>query len=558
MRIFKASTVLWLFIAGALGISGSLAQAQDMPNSYTTSKNLALGAIHSYKFRGVLGQTVSIGVGEIDPALTPAFEVYNSAGALMISESGTVAAMQLEFELPSTDQYRIDVFESGLNHAGFYEFHFHKAPGADEGGTLAAADFVSGTLTNGDIDAFNFIASAGQSVSISVGEVAGSAAITPAWVLFDPDGAFVQRKTGTVGAADIEVSLLSDGQYTLMVYESGGNHAGDYELHIARSPGANELGVLSPGVSVSEFLTIGDIDSYTFIGVAGKAISFSMAETASSSSITPLIQIFRPGGSSLIQSSGTVSAADSNVVLPDSGTYTVVAADSGANHAGAYTLVFQGIEPPDFGPVKLLSPSGSAGVLPVYQWEAISSATWYLLWVENEASAEQGSNGTVHRAWYTAAQLGCSSGSGICQVSAPKNIGGSVVRWWVQPWNSVIGTGIWSLPLSYNSGFGPNPPATNLMSPNGAGVGSSPTYSWESRSTATYYNLYIQDSSAVSQPRLYLWLTAAQAGCSGGGTCSYTPSISVTGESTWWVMTYGQDSGVDLYGSWSAPQSFTP
>ncbi len=173
--------------------------------------------------------------------------------------------------------------------------------GADEGGTLAAADFVRGTLTKGDIDAYNFSASAGQSISISMGEVADSTGIGPSWVLFDPDGAAVLRRSNNVAAVEFEEPLLITGQYTLVVADIGGNDAGEYELNIARSPGANELGVLSPGVSVNESLTVGDIDSYTFVGVANSAISFSMAETANSTDIGPLVQTFRPGCGSLLR-----------------------------------------------------------------------------------------------------------------------------------------------------------------------------------------------------------------------------------------------------------------
>ncbi len=95
MRIFKVSTILSLFTAGAPGIFSSMAHAQDMPDSFSISKYLGIGGIDSYTFRGVVGQSVSIGVGEIDTALAPAFQVYDSAGALLVSRSNNVAAMEL-------------------------------------------------------------------------------------------------------------------------------------------------------------------------------------------------------------------------------------------------------------------------------------------------------------------------------------------------------------------------------------------------------------------------------------------------------------------------------
>jgi secreted trypsin-like serine protease len=100
------------------------------------------------------------------------------------------------------------------------------------------------------------------------------------------------------------------------------------------------------------------------------------------------------------------------------------------------------------GQPTLISPNGSTTDLtPAYTWNAVSSetgspATWYYLWVD-------GPSGNVIKTWYTAADAGCSSGTGTCSISpATTLLPGGSYTWWVQPWNSV-GYGAWSDSMSF-------------------------------------------------------------------------------------------------------------
>jgi len=98
----------------------------------------------------------------------------------------------------------------------------------------------------------------------------------------------------------------------------------------------------------------------------------------------------------------------------------------------------------------------------------------------------------------------------------------------------------------------PNPPAAaTLISPSGTINDTTPTYTWNAVSEATWYQLYVNDSIGN---KIQQWYTSAAVGCgSGTGTCSVTPTIEVLGACQWWVRTYnGAGSG-----PWSAPLSFT-
>jgi hypothetical protein len=85
--------------------------------------------------------------------------------------------------------------------------------------------------------------------------------------------------------------------------------------------------------------------------------------------------------------------------------------------------------PPPAAPV-LLAPSGTVTVAsPTYSWTAVSSATWYQLWVADSV-------GTKVDQWYTAAQVGCGSGTGTCGINPGVALASGTARFRVRAWNS--------------------------------------------------------------------------------------------------------------------------
>jgi hypothetical protein len=97
-----------------------------------------------------------------------------------------------------------------------------------------------------------------------------------------------------------------------------------------------------------------------------------------------------------------------------------------------------------------------------------------------------------------------------------------------------------------------NPPsAATLLSPSGIIADTTPTYTWNAVSNATWYCLYVNDSTGN---RIQQWHTAEVAGCaSGTGTCSITPATVLTpGAGQWYIRTYNSAG----YGPWSAAMSF--
>jgi len=229
-------------------------------------------------------------------------------------------------------------------------------------------------------------------------------------------------------------------------------------------------------------------------------------------------------------------------------------AASGTPTLTALTNSIQNISVTDAGPIwsgapaaaTLISPSGRISTSsPTYSWNAVPTATWYQLWV-NDASASP-----KIQQWYTAAQASCASGAGTCSVTPTTALATGRAQWWIQTWND-WGYGPWSDAMSFIVSGAP-PGAATLIAPAGAIVTRNPTYTWNAVATATWYQLWVNDASA--SPKIQQWYTAAQAACgTGAGTCSVTPSVMLaTGAAQWWIQTWN-DFG---YGPWSNAMSFT-
>ena len=199
------------------------------------------------------------------------------------------------------------------------------------------------------------------------------------------------------------------------------------------------------------------------------------------------------------------------------------------------------IVPP--GPATLISPSGSSSsATPTYTWNAVATATWYYLWVNDSAN----SDGKI-KTWYTAGQVGCPSGTGTCSVTPATALAPGQAQWWIQTWNEV-GYGLWSDGMSFTvSG---SPQAASEILPFGT-TGNAPNFIWREVSSASWYYLWVNGPSGT--PLIQQWYASAQAKC-GNGDCAVPASITLAdGSYTWWVQTWNSSG----YGPWSTGMTFT-
>ena len=119
-------------------------------------------------------------------------------------------------------------------------------------------------------------------------------------------------------------------------------------------------------------------------------------------------------------------------------------------------------------------------------------------------------------------------------------------QWWIQTYKMQVLVPGASRMVVYHSNAAP-PPQPLWCHPRGPITDTTPTYTWNAVSNATWYYLYVNDSTGN---KIQQWYTAAEVGCaSGTGTCSVTPStVLATGAGQWWIQTYNSAG----YGPWSS------
>jgi hypothetical protein len=197
------------------------------------------------------------------------------------------------------------------------------------------------------------------------------------------------------------------------------------------------------------------------------------------------------------------------------------------------------------GAATLLMPTGTVTSRPTFQWTAQASSTWYQLWLRSPA-------GTTTQTWYRAADAGCASGTGNCQVTPSENLENGSWAFAVQTWGPA-GGGSWSAPQPFTLDSPLlAPPATTLVEPFAQTATPSPTFQWNALDTSTWYQLYVSKGSSTFAQK---WYRASAVGCgSGTGVCSIQLSSPLGGGAyRFWVQTWNSNGP----GPWSAPSDFT-
>uniref|UniRef100_UPI001FE785B1 hypothetical protein n=1 Tax=Marinobacter changyiensis TaxID=2604091 RepID=UPI001FE785B1 len=208
---------------------------------------------------------------------------------------------------------------------------------------LVNGGFVTGAIsTPGEEDSFNFTVDAGQYVNLSVADI-DNTSLAPRIRLFAPDGEFLTNGSGSTVGRIRNFQVPQTGTYTVLVDDvtQGGAQTGNYELHFASAPGADEHGALINGGLRTEVISTGDLDTYTFAVEAGQYVNLSVSDI-DETSLAPQIWLYSPDGSYLTKGLGSTVGRIRNFQVPQTGTYTVLVDDvtQGGAQTGNYELHF--------------------------------------------------------------------------------------------------------------------------------------------------------------------------------------------------------------------------
>ncbi|NOT44078.1 MAG: hypothetical protein HOP14_05680, partial [Acidobacteria bacterium] len=275
-----------------------------------------------------LGGSITIAVGEASATLTvePVLDTVPDDGetvVVSIQPSGayTVGAAGEATVTIADAEPAGDALINGFNHTGEI-------------------------AVSGELDFWTFTATAGDAISLSAGEIAGTAVFSPWLRLRAPDGTQLASDIGTVAQVNV-LAAPATGVYTVVMGSNtgGGNTTGTgtYRLTLAQTPGAfvvpagDEGGALTNGQNHSGAIHLGDLDQWTFTANAGDAIALSIGEVSGDAVFSPWLRLRAPNGSQLGNDVGTV--AQLNVLAPAAGVYTVLVGTNtgGGNVTGTGT-----------------------------------------------------------------------------------------------------------------------------------------------------------------------------------------------------------------------------
>ena len=329
-----------------------------LPNGGVVSETLALGDLDSYTFTAAAGESFVLRIGDVNgTSMFPWLRVYDPNGAQVDSQFGSLVD-EVSGVAALTGVYTVVVADasSGFASTGLYDLHFVLAPGANEGGALPKGGSVTSTLTRGDLDSYTFSITAGQSFVLRAGDV-NTTSLFPWLRVYEPNGALLLSNFGSA-TASIAAAAPTTGTYTVVLADasSGLASTGTYDLHFVQVPGANEGGLLLDGVVTADSITLGDLDSFTFLADAGDVAQVTVTDTAGGS-LSPRVSLYDPNGAFVTAAGSSTTAVLTSTITLD-GLHTLVVADqsSGLAATGPYTIVVNGsgAEPTD--PINTLCP----------------------------------------------------------------------------------------------------------------------------------------------------------------------------------------------------------
>ncbi|NOT32643.1 MAG: T9SS type A sorting domain-containing protein [Candidatus Eisenbacteria bacterium] len=310
-----------------------------------TGSNAAIGDFDVFTFSGTAGQRIAFAAVETSAAsYNTVITIYPPGGG---NFEASVNSNRLDHQLLATGTYTAVVEDFANDHTGTYTLSYLNVTagpftiaGDLDGGPIASNEIKTGTVSGvGDMDAFTFSGTSGQRV-LFVGVATGGAMNSQLWLY--PAGGGPPIYISTADRADVQ--LNATGTWTALIEDAANDQGGNYSvsfMNVSAGP-FTSVGDLDGGAIVSaEIKTgnntgIGDIDAFTFSGVAGQRIAFAAVET-SAASYNTVVTIYPPGGGNF---EASVNSNRLDHQLLATGTYTAVVEDFANDHTGTYTLSY--------------------------------------------------------------------------------------------------------------------------------------------------------------------------------------------------------------------------
>ncbi len=335
----------------------------SLTNGVMYLEGIDVGDVDVWNFTANAGEYIVVRSGRItnisgNQGFTPWLRLYGPDGALLSSDGRSYLATEVATRATNSGTFTVVVTDGGNypDGAGTCRLTLTKTGSPivignqDEGGSMTNGLMHVAAIDTGDLDVWNFIANAGQSIVVRAGEVTstgGTQGFTPGLRLFGPDGALLDSDGGGYTATEVFIRATNSGMFSLVVGDGGNYTDGDgtYRLTLAKtgsdvwvSP-QDEGGAMTNDVMHLGSIDTGDLDLWRFTANAGDSIVVRAGEI-STQGFTPGLRLFGPDGALLDSDGSGYPATEVTVRATNSGTFMVVVVDGGSypDGVGTYRL----------------------------------------------------------------------------------------------------------------------------------------------------------------------------------------------------------------------------
>jgi hypothetical protein len=332
-----------------------------------------------------VGESDESGVNPVIRLFAPGgdeIELTNTSGG---TPGGFCGGGCLSGALPANGTYTVVLWDGSLDQPGAYSITLEALGGTFNGTSNDPAVLTCGSVADGtralacgetltgrsnfaaDSDTFTFNAMTDE-VLLFTSEQTDASDVNPVIKLFAPGGDEIEltnTSSGTQGFCEggcLSGALPDNGTYTVVLWDGHLNKEGTYSITLesisgafdgsSNGPPAPTCGIPSDGTEVLEcgatvsglINFVGESDSYTFEGVAGEMLSFTMP-VAEESLVDPAIRLFGPDGMD-VALNGAEDFCQGICIsdpLPAPGVYTLILWDGSLNQKGGYDLTTEAL-----------------------------------------------------------------------------------------------------------------------------------------------------------------------------------------------------------------------
>jgi hypothetical protein len=324
------------------------------------------GDVDVFTFTGTAGQEINLFMQPLAGAGTLRIELwdlYGTPGETRLTYFDAYPTNDLfdaysgRLALPRTGTYTVTV-SGRWGSTGGYRFQVFPIDRQPETvpATFAVGDTVTGEriYPAGDVDRFMFSGTEGQEVNLFLQPLAGAGRLRiELWDLYGTPGANRIADVAAYAGTDLHaahsgrLALPRTGTYTVIVSGYWQGEQGEYRFQVFPINRLPEF--LAPAVSVGDTVMgervfpKGDVDEFTFTGTSGQEVNlFFQALTGAGRLQVELWDLYgTPGANRLATvnswpSSDLHAAHSGRLVLPRSGTYTLVVSSYWSDDTGQY------------------------------------------------------------------------------------------------------------------------------------------------------------------------------------------------------------------------------